>query len=179
MGLDLVDEGSLVRPGPIGRLLRLLLGLACLYGFWELIRVAPDFIARPLELLPNLSLMILLVLCVFNYVVNIGFSRDWGVYPTAVSLLVLGLVAGVGNLASGTASSTLLGVLIIVWMAYFYAHLGLSFVLAAMLATPGCEMRAIPELLGKIGNKQVKEHHCPATIISGIDRWESNRRLNR
>ena len=63
MSLDLVDQGSLTRPGPIGRILRLTLGIACLYGLWELIKVAPDFVERPLELLPNLSLMVLLELC--------------------------------------------------------------------------------------------------------------------
>lgn len=179
MSLDLVNQGSLARPGPVGRLLRFALGLACLYGFSELIRVAPYFIERPLELLPNLLLMIMVVLCVFNYVVNIGFSKDWKFYPTLVSVMVLGGVAGVGYLVTGSASSFLLGLLIVVWMGYFYAHLGISFVLAAMLGTPGCEMRAIPELLGKVSNREIKEHHCPSTIITGIDRWERNRRLDR
>ncbi len=179
MSLDLVDQGSLVRPGPIGRLLRLSLGLACLYGLFELVRVAPNFVERPLELLPNLSLMILVVLCVFNYVVNIGLSKDWKFYPLLVSLTVIGIVAAISYFISGTANSTLLGSLIVVWMGYFYAHLGISFVLAAVLATPGCEMRAIPELFGKITSKEVKEHHCPSTIITGIDRWERDRRLSR
>lgn len=176
MSLDLVDQGSLSRPGPIGRLLRLSLGVACLYGLWELINVAPYFVERPLELLPNLSFMILVLLCIFNYVVNIGFSKNWKFYPTLVSVLVIGGVAGVNFLLTGTANSFLLGVLIVVWMGYFYFHLGLSFVLSALIATPGCEMRAIPELFGKFTNRETKEHHCPSAIISGIDRWESNRR---
>jgi len=176
MSLDLVDQGSLSRPGPIGRLFRLTLGIACLYGLWELIKVAPIFVERPLELLPNLSLMILVVLCIFNYVVNIGFSKNWKFYPTLVSVLVIGGVAGVNYLLTGTAYSFLLGALIVAWIGYFYSHLGLSFVLSALIATPGCEMRAIPELFGKITNRESKEHHCPSSIISGIDRWESNRR---
>ena len=89
MSLDLVDQGSLARPGPIGRLLRFALGIACLYGLWELINVAPYFVERPLALLPNLTLMILVVLCVFNYVVNIGFSKDWNKYPLIVSLSLI------------------------------------------------------------------------------------------
>ena len=176
MSLDLVDQGSLSRPGPIGRLFRLTLGIACLYGLWELIKVAPIFVERPLELLPNLSLMILVVLCIFNYVVNIGFSKNWKFYPTLVSVLVIGGGAGVNYLLTGTANSFLLGALIVAWIGYFYSHLGLSFVLSALIATPGCEMRAIPELFGKITNRESKEHHCPSSIISGIDRWESNRR---
>ena len=179
MSLNLVDKGSISKPGPIGRLLRLGLGLACIYGLWELFKIAPYFIEQPLELLPNLALMILLVLCVFNYVVNIGFSKDWKFYPTLISVIVLGVVAGANLIICGTASSSLLGVLIIIWMSYFYAHLGISFVLAATLATPGCEMRAIPELFGKVINREVKEHHCPFTIILAIDSWEKNRRRNR
>lgn len=175
MSLELVDQGSLTRPGPIGRLFRLTLGIACLYGLWELIAVAPFFIERPIELLPNLSFMILVVLCIFNYVVNIGFSKDWNRYPVFVSVLVFTVVTAGNYLINGTPSSTLLGVLMVLWMAYFYSHLGISFVLASILATPGCEMRAIPELFGKLTNKETKEHHCPSSIISGIDRWEANR----
>ncbi len=176
MSLELVDQGSLSRPGLIGRLLRLSIGIACLYGLWELITVAPYFIDRPIELLPNLSLMILVVLCIFNYVVNIGFSKDWNRYPVFISVLVFIVVAAVNYLISGTPSSMLLGGLMVLWMAYFYAHLGISFVLAAILATPGCEMRAIPELFGRLTNRETKEHHCPSSIISGIDRWEANRK---
>lgn len=176
MSLDLVDQGSLSRPGPIGRLLRLSLGVACLYGLWELINVAPYFVERPLELLPNLTLMILVVLCVFNYVVNIGFSKDWNKYPLLVSLSLILSVALIGYLLTGNPSSTILGALIVLWVGYFYTHLGVSFLLASILATPGCEMREISELFGRMTNKAMKEHHCPSSIISGIDSWEYNRR---
>ncbi|MDD9891479.1 MAG: hypothetical protein OXU66_15650 [Gammaproteobacteria bacterium] len=176
MSLDLVDQGSLTRPGLIGRFVRLSLGIACLYGLWELIAVAPFFIERPIELLPNLSFMILVVLCIFNYVVNIGFSKDWNRYPVFVSVLIFTVIAAASYLVSGTPSSMLLGGSMVLWMAYFYAHLGISFVLAAILATPGCEMRAIPELFGRLTNRDTKEHHCPSSIISGIDRWEASRK---
>ncbi len=176
MSLELVNQGRLTRPGPIGRLFRLTLGIACLYGLWELIAVAPFFIERPIELLPNLSFMIFVVLCIFNYVVNIGFSKDWSNYPLVVSILIMGAVAGIGFIINGNASSTFLGILIILWMTYFYAHLGISFVLAALLATPGCEMRSIPELFGKLTNRSIKEHHCPSSIISAIDKWENSRK---
>lgn len=179
MSLELVEEGSLARPGPIGRLVRLALGMFCLYGLWELLAVAPSFIERPIELLPNLGLMIAVVLCVFNYVVNIGFSKDWNNYPLIFSLTMLCLVALVNFSLTGNPGSTFLGVLIVLWMGYFFAHLGISFVLAAIIATPGCEMRAIPELFGKVANREAKEHHCPSTIITGIDRWENNQRLNQ
>lgn len=176
MSLELVEQGSLSRPGPVGRLVRFSLGVACLYGLWELFAVTPYFVERPIELLPNLSFMILVVLCIFNYVVNIGFSKDWSYYPVVVSIFTFLLVAAASYITSGTASSELLGTLIVLWIAYFFTHLGLSFVLASIISTPGCEMRAIPELFGKITNKEVKEHHCPSSLISGIDNWEENRK---
>ena len=41
MSLDLVEPGSLGKPGPIGRAIRFMLGTLCFYGLYELIRVAP------------------------------------------------------------------------------------------------------------------------------------------
>ncbi len=61
-------------------------------------------------------------------------------------------------------------------MVYVYAHLGLSFVLAAALATPGCEMRGIPHLVGLLRGRSSGEHYCPG-FIDGLDRWERERRL--
>lgn len=179
MSLDLVAPGSLSKPGPIGRLLRLLLGVLCLYALWGLMNIGPDFVENPIGLLPNLGLMILFALCLFNYVINIGFSRDWHRYPLIASLIFLAAVATVGYLFTGDAGTDILGVSVLLWLGYFYTHLGVSFLLAAFLATPGCEMRAIPELFGKITHREAKEHHCPVGILSGIDQWEKRRSQER
>jgi hypothetical protein len=108
MSLELVAPGSLSKPGPVGRLVRFLLAILCLYALWGLINIASDFVENPIGLLPNL---------------------------------------------------------------------GISFLLAATLATPGCEMRAIPEFIGKITHRESKEHLCPISILSGIDQWEKRRSL--
>ena len=177
MSLELVAPGSLSRPGPIGRLLRSLLGVLCLYALWGLIHVAPDFVENPIGLLPNLGLMLLFALCVFNYVINIGFSRDWHRYPLILSLIFLLAVATVGYLFTGDAGTEVLGFTVLLWLGYFYTHLGISLLLATALATPGCEMRAIPELIGKITHRESKQHLCPVSILSGIDQWEKRRSL--
>ena len=175
MSLELVEPGTLVKPGPIGRSVRMLLGVLCLYGLFDIVTIAPYIIDDPVDSLPALSLMLLLIICVFNYVVNIGFSKNWQQYPLLVSLTLLGLIALVSYLVTGNPSSRLLGITLLVWLAYFYFHLGVSFVLAAILGTPGCEMRAIPELFEKVTKNESKEHHCPSRLISGIDNWENNR----
>ena len=76
--LELVDHGSLVRPGPVGRLVRFALGVVCLYALWDIVQYAEIMITQPFSSLDNLVLLIVGPLCVFNYVVNIGFSKSWG-----------------------------------------------------------------------------------------------------
>ncbi len=175
MSLELVEVGTLTKSGPLGRTFRLLLGTLCFYGLLEVVRVAPYIVADPVTTLPGLSLLILIVLWILNYVINIGFSKDWKHYPVMVSVIFFGVVALGGYLITGNPSTSVLGISLLVWLVYFYAHLGIAFVLAALLATPGCEMRSIPELYGKITGKESKEHHCPSSIISGIDKWEAKR----
>ena len=176
MALKLIDQGSLTRPGPIGRLLRLSLGLLCAYSLWELARIAPDFIAAPVQFLPNLLPMLLAAVYIFNYVINIGFSQDWQRYPLIISLGWFALLAVAGYAINGDVNSQLLGLSLLIWLMYFFAHLGASFLLAALLAIPGCVMRAIPNLIGRFTGTQSSEHHCPVSLIAGIDNWEKKRR---
>ena len=67
-----------------------------------------------------------------------------------------------------------LGALAYAMTVYTFGHLGVSFVLAAFLATPGCEMRAMPDLLGRLTGRMAQEHHCPA-FIQPLDNWETRR----
>ncbi len=176
--LEFVDAGTLTRPGPIGRLFRLALGVLCLYAFAEIIRFVDSTTMQPFSTLDNRVLLLLAPICVFNYVVNIGFSKSWGQWPLYGSIAVLLIAAGGAFLFSGSFDSPVLGVPLNLWLAYFYGHLGLSFVLSALIATPGCEMRAIPELIGRVSGDGSDEHHCPAGFITQIDEWEQ-RRLSR
>ena len=61
------------------------------------------------------------------------------------------------------------------WVYYWFVHLGFSFFLAAVLATPGCEMRSIPHLWTLITRRATKEHYCPG-FLDRLDRWERERR---
>lgn len=174
--LELVEEGTLTRPGPIGRTVRLLLGLACLYALYQLFLYRQEIIQAPISVLPNLVVMVFATVLIINYVVNIGFGKSWGRWPSYLAIGSTLLLAAIAWLAFGTANHALPGTALWAWMVYFFAHLGASFVLSAILATPGCEMRAIPELIGKISGRAAAEHHCPAAFISRIDAWESKRR---
>lgn len=49
---------------------------------------------------------------------------------------------------------------------------GFSFVLSALIGTPGCEMRSIPHLWTLVTGRETQEHYCPG-IIDTVDRWEA------
>ena len=173
--LKLVNAGSLTRPGPIGRMVRLCLGALCLYAFGELIYDVEWTTTRPFSSLDSRFLVLLAPLCVFNYVVNIGFSKSWAYLPLVTLLFVLAAFAGIAFFVTVRVDSAILGFPLNLWLGYFYGHLGLSFVLSALIATPGCEMRAIPELFGRVRGQPSAEHHCPAAFITKIDEWEHSR----
>jgi hypothetical protein len=171
--LQLVESGTLSRLHVMGRLVRAVLGLACLYALYQIFYSRDAIIESPVSSLPSLSLLVLLGLYVFNYVINIGFGKNWGRRPILYTIVILALLAAMSWLISGTPNSAVLGVPLWIWLVYLYAHLGISFLLAALIATPGCEMRSIPDLFGRIKGKGSQEHHCPVTLIKKIDDWEN------
>lgn len=86
-----------------------------------------------------------------------------------------GLTGGCGISVHRWSRQPIFGIPLVLWLGYFYTHLGLSFVLAAFIGTPGCEIRSMPEFLGRISGKPSEEHYCPAGFITAIDEWELNR----
>ncbi len=167
--------GSLDPPGPIGRLLRLAIGLwlllalsNLLFGGWSALvsEGAPTrwewwlFMAVAFWLLPP--------------VVNIGFTRSWRRKPQAVLAVALGSAVVADLVLYGTWWAPPLGALVWLWLVYFSAHLGGAFVLSAIIATPGCEMRAFPQLWTRLTGRETKEHYCPS-FIDRLDHWEAER----
>lgn len=159
----------------MGRTVRLVLGVGCLYALLQLILYRESIIATPAAVLPNVAILVLAALFIVNYVVNIGFGRSWGRRPSYLFLGGSLILAAAASTIFGTPDHPLLGVWLWLWLVYFYAHLGISFVLSAAIATPGCEMRAIPELIGRASGRSAQEHHCPAAFITKIDEWECKR----
>ncbi len=173
--LQLVNEGTLKPPGPVGRQVRMSMGFACFYALYILVLHIQSIIQTPVSVLPNIALLVFAAIIIINYVVNIGFGKSWGRWPSYFSIGAALLLAAMAWLAFGTPDHPLFGTAFWAWLVYFFAHLGVSFILSAIIATPGCEMRAIPHLFGKISGRAVAEHHCPASFITKIDAWESKR----
>lgn len=168
------EPGTIARPGPIGRIVRISLGALCLWLVWQLVtRSEPQDLFNP-----SFWVMAAFGLMLAPYVVNIGFGVKWGAWPAVFSLAAILAAAAYGYAMSGSTSGTLLWATVAIWMAYIYGHLGISFVLSAILATPGCEMRAIPHLLGSVFRSEAREHYCPG-FIENIDQWERSRKNPR
>ncbi|NNE06708.1 MAG: hypothetical protein HKN15_13385 [Xanthomonadales bacterium] len=165
-------QGTLPKPGPIGRFVRLALGvlIAKFIYDWFVFIDSSDF-ANPF-ILAWVGFSVMLA----PYVVNIGYGVNFGAWPRYALLGVWVLSAIAGYLAEGVLRSELLWTTVEATQVYLYGHLGLSFLVSAILATPGCEMRAIPQLLGQVSGSGSKEHYCPG-FIDNIDRWERDRAM--
>jgi hypothetical protein len=162
--------GTLVKPGLIGRLIRLFLGLLCLWTAWG-VGVQPsvaDLTSAGWWMLVVIGLMLV------PYVVNIGLGLSAGAWPRYLSIGIILAGAFISYFSSQSFLGTPLLIIASLWLIYVFGHLGVSYLLAAMLATPGCEMRAIPQLIGMASSKAAAEHYCPA-FMDSIDKWEQQR----
>ena len=171
---DFVEAGTLLKPGLIGRLVRLVLGIVCLYFVLGLVVDGLGLVGWKVPTDQRMWFGVLFGLWVFSYVVNIGFTRSWGRNPTAAVVVVAWGIWIVGMVQNGSPWSPALGWFVRIWLLYTYAHLGVSFILSALIATPGCEMRALPHLWTIVTGQDTAEHYCPGAL-DRIDRWEAER----
>lgn len=167
------ETGTLRKPGPIGRLVRSLLGVWLLYVCWVFWNYPGVLIREALPPWENL-LPIVFSLWLIPPVVNIGFGTNWKGWPRylAMGIIILWMISLA--LTEGTWWSPTLGHFAWLFVLYTFGHLGLSFVLAAAIATPGCEMRALPHLWTLLAGRETKEHFCPG-FLHGLDAWETKR----
>ena len=167
-------QGTLIAPGPIGRLARLGWGIFVLWGAFQV--VAGWQVLVSLDSLPHWSFLLIAAFVawrVFPYVVTIGLGLNARYAPLAFGLLAANAL-GVGLSLWGTGNlwSPPMGWFVGVWFVYTLLHLGVSFLLASAVATPGCEMRAIPHLWSMLRGQPAREHFCPGHL-DRVDRWEN------
>ena len=174
--LRLDEPGTLPRPGLVGRLARLVFGVLCFWYVFGLINVQDNMLDASGQIRAFIWNGILPGFFLVSYVINIGFSRAWKKWPAAVSVGVFLLLAAYGYFTQGSFETLALASAVWVWEFYLFIHLGLSFLLSALLGTPGCEMRALHDLYSRLTGKPTKEHYCPVGPLTAIDRWESGRR---
>ena len=91
-----------------------------------------------------------------------------------MSLLLLGGAALYGQLATGAFESFTTAVIFGAWLLYIFTHLRIAILIAGIIGSPGCEMRAFHNLYTRITGTPTKEHYCPVGPLHPIDQWESN-----
>jgi hypothetical protein len=171
--LKLDQPGSLPKPGPIGRIARLSFGALCLWYVMELIMASSYLIDSDGQISTVLWNGILIGLFLVSYVINIGFSRAWKKRPALVSIGILLLIALIGFAVQGSFETLFLARAIWVWELYVFSHLGLAFIVSALIRSPGCEMRAFHHLYSHLTRIPTKEHYCPIGPLHPIDQWEA------
>ncbi len=163
------SAGTLERPGPIGRLVRLFSGIVLGWMVYQIATVADvNGLTNPMY-----WVWVAFALMLAPYVVNIGFGVNWGGWPRIASIVLLAGAALFGWIMQGAPLSEALVWTTNIWLIYVFGHLGLSFLLSSILATPGCEMRAIPHLYGILTRNPSQEHYCPG-FIKNVDDWEKS-----
>jgi len=164
-------QGSLEKPGIYGRLVRLAIGLYLLYLSYSLITDFQHFIDNGIPLNGGNLAGLFIGFWVLPYVVNIGWSINSKRAPQTVVIAVSLLLAGIDYLNGGVIYGPFLKIFTMAWFFYVAVHLGISMLIAALIATPGCEMRAIPQLWARLTGKKTREHFCPG-FLNRLDRWE-------
>jgi hypothetical protein len=129
--------GSLPKPGPIGRMVRIVFGCVLLYFFIETITNFGNFIGLKIPTNPSMWLGVALSIYFLAYVVNVGFNITWGHWLQLILIAAAVVTVGFDLLFYQSFWGPPLGLLIVALLVYVTGHLGLSFVLAGILATPG------------------------------------------
>ena len=145
----------------------------CLGYVYQLIQVSRFLITDTGRIQPVIWNGVPIGLFLISYVVNIGFSRAWKKWPAFISAAFLVLMAWVGYLTAETAETIFLARGLWVWEGYLFSHLGFAFLIAAVIGTPGCEMRAFHDLYSRLTGVPTKEHYCPVGPLHPLDQWEA------
>lgn len=160
---------ALPRPRLLGRLARLLLGAGIAS---MLFLTSPAELADPDGLFWFLALLAFLSLPGF---VDVLLGLQWR-RKSQLFILLLGAVAAGLNLALyGQVWIPLLAWLVYGVIVIVLGVQALSFLLAALLRTPGCEWRALPHLLALLQGGEVDVEPC-SIYLHKLDAWEARRR---
>jgi hypothetical protein len=141
------DSRELFRPGPIGLVIRVILGAAAIYFLVALLTKWNGFLERdPIE---SERYYTLFTLWMLPYVFNFTFRRRWGPWPTVV-FVVSGAVLGVaGYLVTGEFWNPVVATWVYAGDLLVLAALAVSFPVAVATRSPGCELGAIPWLIAR------------------------------
>lgn len=129
-------SGTFKKPGFLGRSVRLILGIP-LFGISLYTLIHYNDVVYKFPENPLIWLGFALCLFFMNDIVNIGFKRNWKHWPQTTFIAAM-LIASVWSfLQYKTIWGPPLGILTYLFVVYATGHLGLSHILAGLLALPG------------------------------------------
>jgi hypothetical protein len=163
-------------PGPVGLLLRVVLGAAAVYALVELVTQWDSFRDRNL-IESDFWLITLFTLCLLADVFNIGLRRRWGPWPIVVFVAGAVVLGAVGYLAAGEVWTAAPAGWVYGGDLLVFGALSVSFPVAIVMRTPGCELNALPRLVARLrGRTDEQTRRC----LLGVDLLDRQpRRLPR
>jgi hypothetical protein len=152
-------------PGPVGLLIRVILGVASVYALVELITQWDSF--RDQNLIESdFWFITLFTLCLLPDLFDIGLRRHWGLWPLVVFLAGAAALGLAGYLAAGEIWTNALAGWVYAGDLLVFGALTVSFPVAIATRTPGCELNAIPRLVARLrGTTDEETRRC----ILGVD----------
>ncbi len=176
---DFVSGGSLPKPGLFGRLLRLLFGIGILFSLAPSLVTGFSFFLESTKAPSSIAFWVAWGIGVVNvnHVVNLGLGKSWGRWPQWAVLAGTAVTIILDLIFYGTWFAPPLGLFTWAWLLLMFIPLGIAFLLAAVLATPGCEMRSYNHLVSRLQGQDPTEHFCPGGV-DFADKWEAKWRGN-
>jgi hypothetical protein len=156
------------RPGPIGLLIRMVLGAVAVYALVELVTKWDIF--RDQNLIESdFWFVTVFTVCLLADVFNIGLRRRWGVWPIVVFLAGAAAIGSASYLASREIWTTALAAWMYAGDLVVFAALSVSFPVAIVMRTPGCELNALPKLVARLrGTADEETRRC----LLGVDLFD-------
>jgi hypothetical protein len=163
---------QLVRPGPIGLGIRVVLGVTVLYWFAALLTKWSGFVERdPIE---SGRLYTLFTILWLPEVFALTLRRPWGLWPAVVFLAGGAAIGLVGYLTGAEMWNPVLAGWIYAGDLLAWGALAVSFPVAIVTRSPGCELGAIPWLLAGRERWAAPRRGC-AVGLDRLDAWEASR----
>ena len=156
MAIELMQSDPFFRLGPIGRGLRLIMALLYLFFISPVTALRPGGVINVGDL--NLWIGLAVTFLFADEVVNHGLRRDFGLWPRYALLVLLFLGSFGAYLINSVWWGEIVSVVAAAEILLIMGYTGISFVVAAALAVPGCEMRAVPQLVARLRGNPLTEH---------------------
>ena len=169
MSIDAADVPY--RPGPVGRIVRLVLGLLAAQAAVGAGLALVDGVSGAPDL-ADTGLVVAVVIAAWLtptvYDIGLGTSHGNRWRLLAAAGIAASALVGLGLGAPGTG----LTVGVLVWVVITLGWLGIAFLVATVLRTPGCEMRSLPHLASLVRRDGRDFVACPGPL-QPLDRWEA------